>query len=319
MDKAYPIGMNDAGRRLDRIIRKLFPELPLSAVHRLLRTGKVRVDGKKAKADDRVQAGSLLTLPDNSSDMVTKIVAASGRSHAGKEGQIVPHPEILFEDDRILAVGKNAGEATHGPDSLETRVLDYLQGKLTPSLSFRPGPLHRLDQGTSGIVVFSKSLEGAQLFSHALASRQVYKRYLAVLDGILANEQLWEDTLVRDVSSRKSSVLVSDGIGEGLEACGRARPLASKDGISLVLILLGTGRTHQIRVQASSRGMPLLGDTKYGGSPLSGGFLLHAYELILPQEFDNKILTLIPPKRFMDFIQRCFGEAEANSIIKGIP
>ena len=319
MAGAYPIGKNDQGRRLDRILRKLFPELPLSAIHRLLRTGKVRMDGRKAKADDRVDEGSILTLPDEISGRERTLASEHGLSEVGEERLAGQNMEILFEDDRILAVGKNVGEPTHGTDSLEERVLAYLKGKLTPSLSFRPGPMHRLDQGTSGIVVFSKNLEGAKLFSNAIASHLVRKSYLAVLDGVLDAERIWEDELVRDVTSRKSSVRKPDGIRQGLEARSHARPLAVGNGISLALIQLGTGRTHQIRVQASSRGLPLLGDRKYGGSPLSGGFLLHAYELVLPKEFDNHTLTMLPPTRFMDFIVDRFGEKTALMIKQGIP
>jgi 23S rRNA pseudouridine955/2504/2580 synthase len=277
------------------------------------------MDGKKAKADARVQEGSMLTLPDDISDMDKIIVSEPDTAQPHKEGHSVQNLEILFEDDRILAVGKNTGEPTHGPNSLGERVLLYLKGKLAPSLSFLPGPLHRLDQGTSGIVVFSKSLEGARLFSSAIASRRVQKSYLVVLDGVLEAEQVWEDTLVRDATLRRSYILVPQGIGTGMEAFSRAVPLAANDGICLARIQLGTGRTHQIRVQASSRGMPLLGDKKYGGSPLSGGFLLHAYKLILPQEFDNKTLTLLPPLRFMDFIETRFGGNTAIMIKRGFP
>jgi 23S rRNA pseudouridine955/2504/2580 synthase len=319
------IGNDDDGRRLDRVLRKYLPELPLSALHRLLRKGSILLDGKKATADTRVGAGALLTLP-------LAATEAAGSASGAVPGGIPPRAErpagplprsarfkILYEDDAFLAVDKESGLLTHGEGSLEELVAEYLRGKLEPSLSFRPGPLHRLDRGTSGIVVFSKSLEGARDFSAALADRRIAKRYLAVLAGRLPRAEAWEDRLDRDRSAGVSRVA-----GEGLPgavALTRAEPIAADDGATLALVAIGTGRTHQIRVQAAAHGHPLLGDRKYGGAGLSGGMLLHAYEL-LPAPRDGErlppALVAPPPPRFLNFVRERFGKEVSERLERGI-
>ena len=122
--------------------------------------GSILVDGKRASADDRVRARSVVFIPfaagvDNVSEGTVRHTAHSNQS---------ADLEIIAESDHLLALNKPSGLAVHGgEDSLASRVVGYLAGKLKSSLSFKPGPLHRLDRATSGLIVFSKSLEGALL------------------------------------------------------------------------------------------------------------------------------------------------------------
>lgn len=316
MGKTVLIGSDDDGRRLDRILRKYLPGMPLSALHRLLRKGTVRIDGRKAEGADRVAAGSELTLPD-----LVELPSTRAVEKAPREASALPPPRIIFENEHLLIADKEAGILTHGIDSLEQSVRSYLSGKLPPSLSFTPGPLHRLDRGTSGLIAFSKSIEGARRFSAAMAERRIGKRYLAVLDGALAVPERWEDRLERDALGMKSSV--------SPDACGKrafteAAPLAADEETTLALITLGTGLTHQIRVQAASRGHPLSGDRKYGGSPVPGGFFLHAYELSVDPDtmgagFLPPVLNAPPPDRFLKLIRRRFGPLLADSLAQGLP
>jgi 23S rRNA pseudouridine955/2504/2580 synthase len=123
---------------------------------------------------------------------------------------LLQHPlDIIFENNDLLAVNKPVGIAVHGEDSLDTLIQTYLEGRRQAasspiSLSFRSGPLHRLDQPTSGIVVFSKSLAGARLFSSLIQEHRLVKRYLALVDGCLNRAEMWEDALVRDKAARKT-------------------------------------------------------------------------------------------------------------------
>lgn len=310
------LGNDDDGRRLDRVLRKYLPGLPLSALHRLLRKGAVRIDGRKADASDRVAAGALLTLP-----IMADARGDDGRERdrSAREETTVPRFRIAYESAHLLIVDKEAGVLSHGPGGLDEAVRAYLEGTLPPSLSFRPGPLHRLDRGTSGLIVFSKSLEGARRFSEAIAARRIGKRYLAVLDGTLPGPEDWEDELSRNEGARRT-----EAVAEGKRAAARALPLAGDGERTLALIELGTGRTHQIRVQAAARGRPLSGDRKYGGSPLDGSFLLHAYELgdrsvppasgLLPP-----MLTAPPPKRFLEYCGARFGGAWREMLAAGLP
>jgi 23S rRNA pseudouridine955/2504/2580 synthase len=193
-------------------------------------------------------------------------------------------PPVLYEGGGLLILNKPPGVLVHGRGSLEERVRRYLEPMLPPSLSFRPGPLHRLDRPSSGIIVFSTSLEGARRFSALIRERMLRKEYLAIADGIIEPGEdriTWIDELRRDRDAKKTLASGAGG-GSSRQALTRVRPLAHAGNRTLILVEIETGRTHQIRAQAAARGHPLSGDRKYGGSPLAGGFRLHAKALEFP-------------------------------------
>lgn len=280
-------GENDKGRRLDRILRKALPDYPLPLIHRLLRQGKIHVDGKQAQAQDRVDCGCKITIRSlkNPPDIAPSVENVSDRC---------PAPDILFQGKGLLAVNKPAGLAVHGPGSLDEMIRGFLAGKLPVSLSFKPGPLHRLDKPSSGIVVFSTSIEGARFFSALMRERKIRKTYLAIVEGIILNDDTWEDELTRDVKIKKT--FVSGSGTNNVENSGRKHaitritPVSVKEKRTLIKAEIETGRTHQIRAQAAAHGHPLAGDIKYGavkhhsGGQVNGGkqavsFFLHAWKL----------------------------------------
>jgi 23S rRNA pseudouridine955/2504/2580 synthase len=266
-------GDDDGGRRLDRLLRKALPELPLSGLHRLLRKGRVLVDGKPARAEDRVRPGARIVLP-----------GFAGEPHPEPPAiPAAPPPvlDIIAEGAGLLILNKGPGILVHGPDSLESRVRNYLRGRLPPSLSFRPGPLHRLDRPTSGIIAFSTSLQGARNFSLLLRQGGIRKNYLALAEGDAGETAVWEDGLFRD-RERKKTFSGGDELPGVQKARTRVFTLARSSGYSLLRLEINTGRTHQIRAQAALHGCPLAGDRKYGGGGQRGGFLLHASSLEFP-------------------------------------
>jgi 23S rRNA pseudouridine955/2504/2580 synthase len=220
--------------------------------------------------------------------------------------------------------GRHPARHSCGADSLDTLARAYLGPKLPPSLSFRPGPLHRLDKPTSGIVVFSVSLEGAQRLSRLLRGGFIHKQYLAVVEGSVTGPGLWEDLLARNRGLRKT--FTAD---EGKIARTRYSPLARgpyrDQDFTLLALEPQTGRTHQIRVQAAFHGHPLAGDAKYGGRPLPPraaaqgqkgtprpNFLLHAWKLKTAAD-DAEGSGLPPaleaplPDYFEEYIKEIFG------------
>ena len=323
-------GADDAGRRLDRILRKALPDMPLSGIHRLLRKGRVLVNGKAGAAEDRVTAGSRISVPDR--DAVPQPPERATHSSAPLY-QVFPL-NILEEDADLLFINKPAGLTVHGPESLDDQVRAYLRGKTGPSLSFRPGPLHRLDKPTSGIIVFSKTLAGARSFSALLREGRIKKQYLALVEGQVEEAAVWEDFLIRDTAAQKT---LRAGAGDAADPPGpnrtgtakkaltRIRPLAvsagalragdGKQNFSLILAELETGRTHQIRAQAAARGFPLAGDAKYGGSPRPEGFLLHAWKLEMPGKVSGggegrpRTIGAPLPERFRLRLEELFGAA----------
>ncbi|MDR2019919.1 MAG: RluA family pseudouridine synthase [Treponema sp.] len=281
-------GADDDGRRLDRLLRKALPDLPLSAIHRLLRRGRVLTGGRAGGAADRIRAGMVIHILEEGAPGIRDRVRPSGTGFSGPDRQEgapgAVSLDVLREAPGLLIVNKPAGMGVHGPaagqETLETLVRSFLADRLSPSLSFKPGPLHRLDRNTSGVMVFSSSLEGARRFSALIREGRVIKGYLALVEGIVEKEETWEDHLIRDRSLGKSFA-VKAGAGTK-RAAARVKPLAESGGFSLIGLKISTGRTHQIRVQAAARGHPLAGDVKYGGRPRKGGFLLHAYTLEFP-------------------------------------
>jgi len=285
-------GENDEGRRLDRILRKALPDHPLPLIHRLLRQGLVLVNGKKAKAQDRVNSGVKIYIPSQSQS------ADFPKNALKNPSRVIPSPKILWEACGLIAVNKPAGLSVHGQtdsDNLNEMVLSYLADKITPSLSFKPGPLHRLDKPTSGIVIFSTNIEGARLFSSLMREQKLKKTYLAIIEGNVKKDDVWEDALLRDKEMKKT--FVSEN---GKNAITTIKPLVSKNGYSLIEAQIATGRTHQIRAQAAAHGHPLAGDKKYGGNTSEAprgrgsGIFLHAWKLEFLQSFSASIEAPLP-------------------------
>jgi 23S rRNA pseudouridine955/2504/2580 synthase len=211
---------------------------------------------------------------------------------------------------------KPPGLATHGGDSPDTLVRAWLGGKLPPSLSFKPGPLHRLDKPTSGAVAFSETIEGARLFSRLLRERKAAKTYLAIVEGRMAGEAVWQDALARD--SHAGKTFAADRAGAkftaGKNALTAVTALASNGSHTLIEARIVTGRTHQIRAQAAAHGHPLAGDRKYGGKfaegkRFPGGFFLHAWKLDLGGHvagFPHPLIAPLPTP-FQSHISTLFG------------
>lgn len=300
---------DDENRRLDRILRKFSPDTPLSHIYRLLRKGDVFINGKKIGVEGarlRVMAGDVIAVPDEFS------ATRNRTSGASSEPSSVPpdvRSRVVFENDDLLVVNKSVGVVVHGgaqkQKNLAEMVEAYLADTLPRSLSFKPGPLHRLDQPTSGLVMFSKSLAGARLFATLIRERRIVKRYLALADGRVERTELWRDALVRDSAKRKTFAV--ERAGSDTRASRRAEtsiePVASNSAYSLILAEIHTGRTHQIRSQAALHGHPLAGDKKYGGSFLKTGLLLHAYSLEFPSETELPVLKAPLPPAFRQIIK----------------
>jgi 23S rRNA pseudouridine955/2504/2580 synthase len=285
-------GPDDAGRRLDKVLRSFLGELPLSAVYRAMRTKRVLVNGAPAQADYRVLAGDVLAFDPRLLPSAAR--ESSPKSSYPSGGLATLGDLLLLATADLLFLNKPRGMLVHGDDSLEERVRASLAERSGASLSFSPGPLHRLDRNSSGLVVFPRSSAGARSFTALLRERRIVKLYLALVEGRQENDELWADRIERDTALRTSSVSET-----GESARSRARPLATSVDYSLVLVELQTGLTHQIRVQAASRAHPLAGDRKYGGHPFPGGYILHALALRFPTppfaDVPAAIVAPLPP------------------------
>jgi 23S rRNA pseudouridine955/2504/2580 synthase len=291
--RTFTLGKDDDARRIDRILRKFLPDTPLSAIYRLIRRGSIRVNDLKVKPDSRVYEGQTLAIASS----VLPSSPSSLSSPRSRLANLSPYP-VLCETPDVVFVDKPAGIAVHGPDGMSERM-EHLAGSL--SLSFQSGPLHRLDKDTTGIIAFSKSLLGARWFTKALGDRSVGKEYLGIVEGSPLSYGMWEDLDDEGRPMRTETAGIGQASIPGLGV------------VSFVSFRILTGRKHQIRIGASRRGHPLLGDSRYGGTPFpyreSASFFLHAWRLTLPEERPAglpDILVAPIPERFSSFLREFF-------------
>ena len=302
--KTFTAGTDDSGRRLDRVLSRIFENGNVkSGIFPLIRKGLVKVNEKKTSADYRVQSGDEISI---ASFLFT---AASENSSVCKDRNSMDLNSItIFRNRHFLILNKPSG--INVQPSKESKIClsqlveeEYFSNK-NNSLSFRPGPLHRIDRFTSGIVVFSQSLEGAKWFSTNMQDHNLSKTYLGITEGNYGRKtERYEDFLtVPDENGSGYSTVKISTTGEK-KAITTAKFLGETEisGIraNLVEFSIETGRKHQIRAQSSHHGHPLLGDTAYGGTKLKDKmFYLHAWKLKFPQNDLELPLEITAPCDF---------------------
>ena len=266
--KEITIGANDAGQRLDRFLAKAVPLLPASLAQKYIRLKRIKLDGKRAERDTRLQEGNVLQLYINDEffdkpreDNAYLTVAA-------------PKLNIVYEDENILLVDKRPGLAVHPHDGAEygRTLIDHIQSYLYQKREWRPREenaftpalCNRIDRNTGGIVIAAKTAEALRVMNQKIKDREMDKRYLAIVEGTpKPREGSLKGYLFKD--EKKNRVFVTDKMQPGAKSCQtNYKVLTSRDGLSLVECELITGRTHQIRAQFAHAGHPLLGDGKYG-------------------------------------------------------
>ena len=207
---------------------------------------------------------------------------------------------VLYEDNHIIVVEKKINvpiceDDSHDLDML-TMIKQYLKEKYNKPGNVYLGLVHRLDRPVGGIVVFAKTSKAASRLSEQVRKKDLQKKYYAVIIGDIQNEGILKDKLLKD--SKTNIVKVDE---KGKESELKYKVIAKKEGMSLVDINLITGRSHQIRVQFSSRGCPLYGDNKYNKEAKPGEQIaLFAYELSLTHPVTKEKITfkLDKPSRY---------------------
>ena len=273
--REIPITANDAGRRLDRFLRKYLPGAPLSEIYRIIRKD-VKVDAKRRSESYILNEGEILTLY-LSDEVFEKLSRGKGAFGTGSGKSILKarrNFRIVYEDEEVLIVNKPYGLLTHGDshekkDHLANQVKDYLiaSGAYDPRNEkvFVPAPVNRLDRNTTGIVMFGKTAASMRELTRLIREDEIRKNYLTIACGAIDREMHLSGSLVKDESANKVRILGS-GDGKDVETIVHPREVLSfGNGLKATLceIELVTGRSHQIRAHLSSIGHPLIGDSKY--------------------------------------------------------
>ncbi|MCR4818921.1 MAG: RluA family pseudouridine synthase [Fretibacterium sp.] len=316
MSYNFTLTRDHDGRRLDRTLRSLWPEIPLSAIMRALRKGEIRIDSARVREPGtRLSAGQSLTVP----------WEAPGSASKQAERAVCRPIPILWRGEGALIVNKPADllvqPDTKGGDSVITRVWGMITREVeapasgtnpSPGEGPRPHPaaVHRLDRNTTGVLAVALRGDTLRALEVLFRERRVSKRYLAISvmhapDGsgakskshgsTLSSGDVWEidAPLLKDAEA--NIVCVSR---EGKSARTRCRCLAADKELSLIEAELLTGRTHQARVHLAHMGCPILGDRKYGDFEANRQWktvrrpLLHACELTFPDDLPPELSEL---------------------------
>lgn len=279
--------------RLDKYLMQEFPRLGIGLLNKSLRENKIKLNGKKQPLSTRVQNGDEIKLfiP----DLQLGLVPANSPAFL----QANYPAKIIYEDDFLLLADKPAGLPVSDEaqaDTLINRVLLYLynEKKYIPEQDWTPQLCHRLDTGTSGLVIIAKDPEALTLISKLIKNRSIKKEYLCVTFGRpLPPSDTLNGFLAKD--SHKGHVQIFNTEVPGSKpVITRYETVATSGRLALLKVQLITGRTHQIRAHLASIGCPILGDSKYGNNTANREFrfkyqALCAWKLSFPKLSDQKL------------------------------
>lgn len=322
--KKLVIDENHANQRIDKYLKKLLCQAPSQLIYKMLRKKDVKVNGVKVKENYILQVNDIveLFLYEDKFEEYTR---------AQTIYDLKIEFDVLYEDEHILIVGKPAGLLVHEDihedmNTLSHQVLTYLyqKGEYDPqeSLGFTPGPVHRLDRNTSGIVIFGKTMKALQDLNEMMKKRHcIEKTYLTICKGQMTSADLIG--YMKKESDQSLSKVVSQNTPGALMMRTIVKSLQYYQNYSLLEVQLITGRTHQIRLHLASVGHPIIGDSKYGDFELNK-FLkkryhlnhqfLHAYRIrfVKPigclKYLQDQVITCPLPKNLMKIKKEIFDE-----------
>jgi 23S rRNA pseudouridine955/2504/2580 synthase len=290
------VGPEEADIRLDRWFKRHFPDLAHSTLQKLLRSGQVRVDGKRAEAGTRLMAGQAMRIPPLlASGELDRPPASSPPEAARQQAMRLDDAAIktlqamvIYKDEEILVLNKPPGLAVQGGTG-QARHLDGMLDFLRFEAQDRPRLVHRLDKDTSGCLLLGRSAAAAARLAEHFRSRRARKIYWAVTVGVPSPWQGRIDLpLAKEMAAGGERMMVDAQAGQWAQTYYAVLERAH-DRAAFVALWPKTGRTHQLRVHMHAIGAPVLGDGKYAGQ---GAFLegtdlprqlhLHARRLILP-------------------------------------
>jgi 23S rRNA pseudouridine955/2504/2580 synthase len=288
----------DADIRIDRWFKRHFPALGHGRLEKLLRTGQVRLDGKRVEAGEHVAAGQQIRVPPLPAAPPPD--AKPGRPEPSAADTQFLQERVLFRNDELIVIDKPAELAVQGGTGTK-RHLDGLLDALRFDAKERPRLVHRLDKDTSGVLVLARNASAAARLAEAFRGKTVRKVYWAIVVGAPKPRQGKIDQPLAKHAGPEGERVAADN-EEGDRALTFYRTVArAGDRFAWVALEPVTGRTHQLRVHCLTLGTPILGDGKYGGAaahpdtiPSAKKLHLHARAIALPLQ-SGKILTVTAP------------------------
>lgn len=294
--KTLTVGAGEEGVRLDRWLRRRWPHLTQAQIHKLARSGQLRVDGGRVKADTRLVAGSVVRVPPLPDPQDRR----EGPPPLSDQDVRFVKSLVIYEDDEVLALNKPSGLAVQG-GTKTTRHVDRLLSAWGEGPE-RPRLVHRLDRDTSGVLLLGKTPAAAAKLAGAFARRRARKTYWAIVAGTpKPPEGLIELHLLKAGIGDRELVRPADPKEAGAEPAETEYVTISRAGHRAAWMALRphTGRTHQLRAHMKAIGHPILGDPKYGDETaiaLAGGLglQLHAWRLELDHPSGGRLVLEAP-------------------------
>ncbi|KAF0220005.1 MAG: hypothetical protein FD176_3417 [Rhodospirillaceae bacterium] len=296
------VAADDADIRLDRWFKRHYPNVGHGLLEKWLRTGQVRVDGKRAKANQRLSPGQHVRVPPLPEGEAPKPNPESRRPVVDEKIARMLRDAVLYMDDDVIALNKPAGIAVQGGTGTGDKHIDAWLDALMFDRDDRPRLVHRLDKDTSGVLLLGRSANAAAKLAAAFKSRAARKCYWALVVGVPKLRQGRIDAALAKLPGRAGEKMAVDE-DEGKRAVTWYRVVDSALRKAAWLEMEPrTGRTHQLRAHTALMGTPIMGDGKYGGTEafisgtgVSRKMHLHARAVRIPHPRTGKELVVVAP------------------------
>lgn len=317
--QSIEVTSGEDGMRLDRWFKARYPALGHGALQKLLRTGQIRLDGGRTKANARVSEGQVVRVPplDEGADR-----APAKRPDVSAQDRDLIRGMVIFRDADVIVLNKPSGLATQG-GSKTNRHVDGMLDALKFDAEERPRLVHRLDRDTSGVLLLARNRKAANALSRSFKSRAAEKTYWALVAGVPRPESgLIRLPLVKAGRAGEQRMTVAETGDRDAQKAESIYTVVDRAGQSFAWLAVSplTGRTHQIRVHLAEIGHPVVGDGKYGnrdeteGEVLEARLHLHARRLKLPHPRKGfiDVTAPLPPHMANTWSELGFDERDGD-------